>query len=207
MTTFLESPRFPTGISFGSTGGPQFKTRIVELSSGHEQRNIDWSRVRAKYDVAQGLKTLDQHKELLKFFMSVRGRAYGFRFKDHKDYTVSVSEGVCAYLGQGSPNISQFQLYKRYAISADLYYDRLIRKPVVGTVVVYGTPGSPASTAVVDYTTGIIEVPGAGPTATLSWSGQFDVPVRFDTDVIDSSYEELNAITWDSIVLLELKGD
>jgi hypothetical protein len=32
--------RFPTDISYGSSGGPEFSTDIVITSSGHEQRNI-----------------------------------------------------------------------------------------------------------------------------------------------------------------------
>lgn len=49
--------RFPTDISYGSNGGPGFLTNILELASGHEQRNIEWSLAKAKYDVQYGIKT------------------------------------------------------------------------------------------------------------------------------------------------------
>lgn len=201
MTAFLESPRFPTAIAFGAKGGPGFKTRIVELASGYEQRNIEWAEVRAKYDVAQGLKTLQDTKALLDFFMAVRGRAYGFRFSDHKDRTVTATQGVAAYLG-GSP--PAWQLYKRYA-AGDLYYDRKIVKPVPGTVQVHTTAGGSPTVYSVDYTSGRVEIPNGEPGDSVTWEGDFDVPVRFDTDLFDAAYEELNAITWDAITLVELK--
>jgi uncharacterized protein (TIGR02217 family) len=36
---------------------------------------------------------------------------------------------------------------------------------------------------------------GTAPTVsdTLSWTGEFDVPVRFDTDTFSASYDDLNA--------------
>ena len=35
--------RFPDDISRGARGGPERRTQIVELASGHEERNASWS--------------------------------------------------------------------------------------------------------------------------------------------------------------------
>ena len=40
---------FPPNISYGSQGGPKFKTTVFTADSGYEQRNIDWSMTRAEY--------------------------------------------------------------------------------------------------------------------------------------------------------------
>ena len=42
MSAFLETPRFPTALAYGARGGPKFKTNIVQLASGREQRNVVW---------------------------------------------------------------------------------------------------------------------------------------------------------------------
>lgn len=35
--------RFPTKISLRSSGGPERRTEIVVLGSGHEERNARWA--------------------------------------------------------------------------------------------------------------------------------------------------------------------
>ena len=204
--SFIESPRFPDCVAYGARGGPRFKTRVVQLASGHEQRNIDWSEPLAEYDVSHVNRTFDDMRTLLAFFLSVRGKAYGFRFKDHKDYQVSLSEGVTASLG-GSPNL--WQLYKRYSYGG-IYFDRRITKPVQGSVRIHKngieipSEGSPAGAAI-DYTCGHVYIPTADYGDTITWYGEFDVPVRFDTDAFDGTIEELNAVTWDGIKLVEMR--
>lgn len=84
---FVET-QFPTDISYGSSGGPEYATDIVVSQNGHEQRNINWSEARARYNVAHGVKTKAQLDTLIAFFRARKGRAYGFRFKDWTDYKV-----------------------------------------------------------------------------------------------------------------------
>ena len=35
--------RFPLAVAFGSSGGPERRTEIVALASGHEERNARWA--------------------------------------------------------------------------------------------------------------------------------------------------------------------
>ena len=49
--------RFPTAISLASSGGPERRTDIVVLGSGHEERNARWEASRRRYDAGYGIKT------------------------------------------------------------------------------------------------------------------------------------------------------
>ncbi|OCA05721.1 TIGR02217 family protein [Wolbachia endosymbiont of Trichogramma pretiosum] len=80
--------RFPENISYGSTGGPELSTDIVTTHNGCEQRNINWSRARARYNIAYGVRSNEQLTELITFFQARKGKAIGFRFKDWSDFTV-----------------------------------------------------------------------------------------------------------------------
>jgi hypothetical protein len=78
--------QFPNDIAYGATGGPEFATSVVATASGYEQRNINWSAARGRWDVASGLKKQTQLDTLIAFFRARKGRAHGFRFKDWTDY-------------------------------------------------------------------------------------------------------------------------
>ena len=78
--------RFPTAVSYGATGGPERKTEIVTLASGHEERNTSWAHSRRRYDAGLGMSTLDQLERVIAFFEARMGQLYGFRWKDWSDY-------------------------------------------------------------------------------------------------------------------------
>lgn len=189
--------RFPVDISYGSSGGPGFNTTVVDLASGHEQRNINWSLARAKYDAQYGVKSREQMEEVLDFFYARRGKAYGFRFKDWMDYTLERQAiGVA-----GGTNI--LQVYKRYEPLTSYFYDRPLLKLVPGTVQIWAN-GVLQDPARVNTDTGIVN------TSTLSGQTieiqcEFDVPVRFDTDDIAISHDDWELMSWPSIPLIELR--
>ena len=81
--------QFPTDISYGSSGGPSWKTEIVPVMSGVEYRNQRWSKTRYKFDVSMGVRTASQMSDLLSFFHEMRGAFHSFRYKDWNDYTVT----------------------------------------------------------------------------------------------------------------------
>ena len=100
---------FPPDISYGSSGGPKFKTSIWDAPSGFDVRVDQWPETRAEYDVSHGIKSEAQAEALTAFFMNRRGRAYSFRFKDFNDYKL---ENVT--LGQGDYATSVYRLQKEY---------------------------------------------------------------------------------------------
>jgi uncharacterized protein (TIGR02217 family) len=183
---------FPTAISRGSQGGPERRTDVVTLGSGHEQRNTRWADSRRSYNAGYGVRSLDDIHAVIAFFEERRGRLNGFRWRDHLDFKSCPPGGEPAALDQqlaiGNGTTASFQLIKTYG-SAHAPYARTISKPVAGTVLVAvaGVVKSPSS-YVVDATTGIvtfasghIPVPGAAITAGFL----FDVPARFDTDKLE----------------------
>lgn len=130
MTTeFMESPRFPETISYGSAGGPAFSTDIVVMASGYESGNSNWDQSKCQFDAAHGLKTPEQLAELISFFRICRGKAGRFRYKDWLDFSVSTTNGVVGTgVGNGAPG--PMQLAKSYSLGA-YTHQRLIRKPTV----------------------------------------------------------------------------
>ncbi len=188
--------RFPEDISYGSNGGPGFNTTIIELASGHEQRNINWSLARARYDAQYGIKQREQMEDVLDFFYARRGKAYGFRFKDWMDFELPrQSLGVASAVTH--------QTYKRYEPLTSYFYDRPILKIVPGTVQWWANGVLKASN-LVNTETGIINTTGLiGQTIEIEC--EFDTPVRFDTDEIKIAHDDWELMSWPSIPLVELK--
>ena len=192
--------RFPTDIAYGSAGGPEYSTDIVITHGGYEQRNINWSQARARYNVAHGVKTQSQLDALIAFFRARKGRADGFRFKDWTDYQVTGQT-----LGTGDGTTKIFQLIKTY-ISGSTSETRTITKPVAGTVNVYLNGVLQISGYTLDTTTGKImftSAPGVG--VTISADFQFDVPVRFDTDRLAATIDSYGSNSWHEIHLIEIR--
>jgi len=186
--------QFPSDISYGATGGPMFLTDVVATVSGHEQRNSKWSQARARYNVASGVKTETQWQALIAFFRARRGKAVGFRFKDWGDFK-AVNQPLLLLGG------TQYQLVKQY-VSGAVVSERIISKPVAGTVKLYRNSILQASGWSIDTTTGIITTSLTG---TLTVDFDFDVPVRFDTDELALSLDSFNAGSWNNIPLIEVR--
>lgn len=200
MTAFAEV-QFPAEISYGSKGGPTFSTDIVATFSGHEQRNINWSQSRAKYDIASGIKTEVQWQQLIAFFRARRGRAIGFRYKDWSDY-----QAINQYIGTGDSLQTQFQLVKHYQ-SGEAVYTRTINKPVNNNFAkVYIDSVLIEEGINIDFTTGLITfelAPREDEQITADF--EFDVPVRFDTDHLDLQADSYNVSSWQNIALVEVR--
>lgn len=187
MSNAFDEVQLPLRIGFGTRGGPAFSTEIVTLDGGYERRNQNWSQARRRYDARTGLCSADDVTALLAFFQARAGRARGFRLKDWTDYS-SAANGTAAptaldqTIGTGTGSITQFQLLKNYS-SGGVAYQRVIRKPVVGSVLIALNGVVQASGWSVDNTTGVISFAVAPAVGVVVQAGfQFDVPVRFDTD-------------------------
>jgi len=156
--SFIETPRFPDDISYGSRGGPVFKTAIARMDSGHEQRSVQWEYPLHEYDVSYGVRTDEAVYSLRNFFMGVQGAAYGFRYKDWSDYkSCSIASTRTAFdcsVATGTASTTVFQLKKTY-VNGSLQLDRPIKKPVSATVsVAFNGTEMPASQFTVAYASG-----------------------------------------------------
>ncbi|MFT4015226.1 MAG: DUF2460 domain-containing protein [Paracoccus sp. (in: a-proteobacteria)] len=201
--------RFPDNISRGARGGPERRTQIVELASGDEERNASWADSRRRYDVSYGIRRADDLAAVVAFFEARNGRLYGFRFKDWSDYKSCPPSGTPAsadqQIGTGDGTQTAFQLVKRYT-SGPRTWTRTITRPVAGTARVALGGVEQVSGWSVDPATGIITfaaAPGNGVTVRAGF--EFDVPVRFDSDLLDVTLdiERLGSIT--SIPLIEVR--
>ncbi len=192
--------QFPADISYGSSGGPTFSTDVIEAFSGFEQRNINWSAARARYNVAHGVKTQSQLDELIAFFRARQGKAIGFRFKDWTDY-----QAVAQNIGTGNGSQTVFQLTKKYTSSVTV--TRIIKKPVNNSALkIYLNAVLQSSGYTVNYTTGAVTfttAPGSGVAVTADF--EFDVPVRFDTDQLDAAIDDFGTRSWSDIPLVEVR--
>jgi uncharacterized protein (TIGR02217 family) len=185
--------RFPTAISLAASGGPERRTEIVVLGSGHEERNSRWADSRRRYDAGYGVKTLDELYAVLDFYEERRGALYGFRWKDMSDWKSGPPLAAVAptdqHIGTGDAETATFQLVKTYG-DAFAPWQRRIIKPVAGTVriAVNGIAQSEGSDFSVDAASGIVtfaggSIPANGALVTAGF--EFDVPVRFDTDRLE----------------------
>ena len=203
--------RFPAAISFGSSGGVERRTEIVRLVNGSEERNTPWEQSRRRYDAGLGTRTLDDLDAVLAFFEARRGMLYGFRWKDwmdHKSCRPSEAPGHAdQQIGTGDGARATFQLVKHYAPGLH-GYGRRIAKPVAGTVeiAVDGGALTEGPDFSVDTSTGKVVLaapPAAGADITAGF--EFDVPVRFDTDVVEVNLAAFEAGEVPSIPIVEVR--
>jgi len=201
MLEFVER-RFPDDISWGATGGSGFRTTVIESGGGHEQRNVDWSQSRGQWDVTHGARSEAMMDRLIEWFNAMRGRAIGFRFRDWTDF-----EAETELFGTGDGVEDTFTLRKTYQVG-DESYEREITKPVDNGPIIVTLAGAPQEEGVdyaLDRTTGIVVMtapPAMG--QELRWSGAFDVPVRFDSDLMQISQDFEDVSSW-SVKVVEIR--
>lgn len=200
---FVET-RLDPRVSAGAMGGPEWSTTVTTMTGGQEYPNQEWTYPRHKYDLANALTTAERFERVAAAFYACRGRATGFRFKDWADYQLTQANSALTLISG-----SVYQINRAYAFGATTLL-RPIYKPVASTIVVYRTRSGVITTAsaTVDGTTGQATISGHVAGDTYTCTGEFDVPVRFDTDLAQF---ELQRATrgflkrWD-ISLIELKN-
>jgi uncharacterized protein (TIGR02217 family) len=139
------------------------------------------------------------------------GQLHGFRWKDWSDYK------SCAplanpghedqHIGTGDGATTVFQLQKAY-VSGLQSYTRPIRKPVLGTVLVSVAedPKIEGLEFTVDAETGEVIFtlpPDLGTRVTAGF--EFDVPVRFDADAIQTSIASFQAGDVPNVPIVEIR--
>ena len=203
--------RFPASLSFGSVGGPERRTDVVTLANGFEERNTPWAHSRRRYDAGVGMRSLDDVEALVAFFEARRGQMYGFRWKDWSDFKSGRARADVRFEDQvialADGHRTQFQLVKTYRSGA-FSYVRPISKPVAGSVRV-GIEQDEMREGVdyeVDATSGMVSFAHAPAESMQITAGfEFDVPVRFDTDRIQTSVASFRAGDVPSVPVVEVR--
>ncbi|HNQ98402.1 MAG TPA: DUF2460 domain-containing protein [Trueperaceae bacterium] len=214
--------RLPSDVERGAVGGPRFKTTVLQLASGFEQRNIDWEQVKGEWDISYGLMSLRDNEldtyihAVRDFFYARSGRAHGFRFKDWSDFEIGEPSdplGGHQLIGLGDGATTQFQVFKRYS-SGGVSYDRVIKKLVSGTVSVLLDSVVQLAGYSVDVNTGLVTFDvapaatgGSGPggEVVVQVACEFDVPVRFDDDHLKITVQTAQAGQIPAIPLVEIR--
>ena len=211
--------QFPTNISYGSQGGPGYKTQIVQTDSGYEQRIIRWSQPRHKYDVSYGVRSYEDIADLKTFYMARMGAAYTFRFKDWTDFTTTET-GIDANMGgsatswddqliatQDGSGETEFQLVKRYTSGSETRV-RNITKPIAGTIRVGWGGVEKTSGWALNTTTGVLTIdPAPSNGDDIVWGGQFDVHCRFGEsadELLNISVDDFGSGSIPSIEIVEV---
>lgn len=164
MTTpFLESPRLPDEIAFWAQGGPNYRTSIITVNSGHEQRIQTWQYGLGSWNIIEALRLPDggastyNLRVLRDFYRVVKGQTYGFRMKDYMDFSDD-GYGVLTADGEGT-GYPAMQMFKNY-VSGTLTDQRIITKPT-GIINIYRngslcTYGSGAGQVSINTTNGFV---------------------------------------------------
>ena len=212
LVSFHEE-RFPTNIAFRSSGGPERRTEIVTLGSGHEQRNARWQNSRRRFDAGYGVKNLDDLYAIITFFEERRGALFGFRFRDPLDWKscppLKVPTANDQAIGAGDGVRQSFFLTKTYGSNAAAYI-RPVVKPVEGSVLIAvdSMVQNMGSDYTIDHETGEVVFQSSNIPAVateVSAGFQFDVPVRFATDQLTINLAAFEAGDIPSIPVIEIK--
>jgi uncharacterized protein (TIGR02217 family) len=210
--------QFPPAISNHSAGGPGYRTSIVELDSGAEERVGFWSAPRYHYNLQYGIRNFADLRTVLNFYVARRGPAVAFRYKDWLDYSSSATGKPSSstpvntdqQIGVGNASQTAFQLVKNYA-DAGATVVRTVTKPVTGSVTISFDGVDQPSGWTVDTTTGIVTfsvAPGNGVVVKAGYL--FDVPVRFGGEIdagLLLALDTFDAGSLPSIPLVEVIGE
>ena len=208
--------RLPVNLEIGSGFGPSFKNVIQEALSGNEQRYAQWTKCRGVGDLSYGILSssdpLGDYRAVLSLFRAHFGSLYPFRFKDYSDFTATNE-----VFGTGNGVTTAFQLTMTYdpsmillGVAGSLQYVRNITLPnasptikVDGVTKTAGVDYNISSSGVVTFTS----APSGSPAPSLTWTGTFDVPVRFDTDQLPVVMTMADLASIRSIPIKEVIGE
>jgi uncharacterized protein (TIGR02217 family) len=205
----IDEVEFPRELAYGTSGGPVFSTLVTRLSSGFEGRQQQWSHARLQFDAAPAVLNVDRLATLLKFFYARRGRARGFLFHDYTDHTSAADNqspptALDQVIGTGDGVTQSFQLVKNYG-DAGATYTRDISRPVAASVLVsldnvpQGSGWALNSLGQVFFST----APASG--VIIKAGFEFLVPVRFDTDFLETSIESYEGYNATGVPIIEMR--
>jgi uncharacterized protein (TIGR02217 family) len=200
----FDDVHLPEEIESGALVGPRFSTSVISMQGGKEQRNSEWDQERLTANIAYGLMRKVDEAEIansfqliMNFYRARRGRWRGFRFKDWSDY--EFNQNVLVPMDDTG---LRFQVGKWY----DEYF-RAITRPVPGTLFV-SIGGDPPSSEGNGWTLdplGVIKLADRPFADVVIETGEFDVPMRFDTDVMQVNLEWAEAGSISSIDLIQIR--
>jgi len=175
-------------LALGFTGGPTWFTTKVWLFSGRTVRNAERSAPLYRFKAGYDRISRTEHDLILAAYIACLGSIHTFRFKDRADYQLSdVTIGTA--LGGADETM---QLIKPYSFGSETV-DREITKPAAGITL---TEDDVSLAHTIDLLTGIVTFTSTAGKV-IKATGEFDVPVYFDDDALDFTFENLVAHSTD----------
>jgi len=202
MPNFLEE-RIPVGARLGASWADMYNVQISRTSSGNEYRRLVHPFPARQFSIAFTTESGNLWTLVMDLYHRVYGRFAGFRAKCLDDFSTNAQ--TLPPTAQDEPLVqltsTTFRLVKRYGGgNAALNIGKPVRtlfKPVAGTVKIAVAGVVQNSGWSVDTTTGIVTFTVA-PVGVVTGGCEFDLPVRFDTDLlvhqIDPNVRELQTI-------------
>lgn len=191
MSTVLASDlvEFPACPGYGFKTQPQYLVKTVMREEGYERSNRCWSRPLLVLTATPvGDRDEEVIQSVLYFWHAMGGRATHFLFKDwtdfkscqtHEDVTALDQPLVAVTLDDAS---IAYRLVKAYTVSPHVQL-REITKPVGSTIVVANGSDAVQTDFDVDEASGLIKPGGSFTGTPTKWGGEFNVPVRFDSEL------------------------
>lgn len=165
-----------------------WSTTVVQMGGGSEQRNTNWTDARRQFDATTAPNmTLANFRLIEKHFNGRRARARAFPVLDRSCFSATTE-----VFGTGDGSTTAFQLVIADGDSANAY-TREIYLPIAATYSIFDnaspvTEGVGAGKFQLSLSTGIVTF-GTAPVLghSLTWTGQFYVPVRYMIDEMPDS--------------------
>ncbi|MEV5033685.1 DUF2460 domain-containing protein [Sphingobium sp. LMC3-1-1.1] len=204
----IDDVRLPENWSKGSNGGFGFSTEAVTTDDGAVETNENWAVPLRQYEISHNVKSPQDMGLLRAFHAARRGASRGFLFKDWIDYT-SNDDGnspptmLDQPLGVGDGAATDFQLIKRYDDPVSPL-DVPILWPVEDTLLIAADGVALMSGWTVDRGTGVVSFAPAPALGVVLTAGfEFDVPVKFEDDLLRISWDTINSRSVGSVPLRE----
>lgn len=169
--SFIDT-RLDACVAYGFSGGPKWSTQVTPLDNGREVRNAQWLYPRHEYSAQFMNLDAGARDAVLEAFHVCRGQLNAFRFKDWNDYQAN-AQPLAPAVGTSAP----VQLVKSYAFGASVS-TRLIQAPLTAVV----KRGTTTVAGTLDTTTGLFTPSAQWVAGAHTWTGEFDVWVRFASD-------------------------
>jgi uncharacterized protein (TIGR02217 family) len=174
-------------LSLGAHVTVRYKTTVIRMREGDEERIGEWQDAIRTFDIAPALRHQADLDYLIAFFRSRLGQTFAFKMRDPTDY---VADNELCGTADGL-NVA-FPLTKGYT-PPQTFNQHVTVRPIVlpdypltitlnGVVLDY-TQYSVDTVAGVVY---LLNAPAAG--VVVRWTGTFQVPVRFQTPQFSTSF-------------------
>lgn len=169
---------FPRELS-AIASGSRWNNTIVALGGGGEQRNVNWADARRKFNASNPTLTLVQFRQIDKHFNARRASGRSFPLRDRSSFQAT-TEALGTAGGIGTT--MQLTINDGDASNA---YNREIYLPESGTIHIFANAVEKAETT--DWTLAYSGATGGLLTwvtnqsgASITWTGSFYIPVRYD---------------------------